>query len=316
MDMSTLHTPLITIGIPTYNRPEGLANTLQRATQQTYKNLEILISDNASIDEQAVRAVVDAYKADPRVRYIRQPVNIGSTGNFPFLAREAKGEYFLWMSDDDDVELGYVQALVDKLSQNPTVAIVMGGYDVEDRMSNPVIRLNLTEHLHALQGTTAYERLKAYILQPDHLGKSRLNWGLFPTPLIQKAFRDCFKHLGSQQTAQWADLPIDMRMLSYGDLAVVDTVVWHVNLLPTSDGRSQLVGAFRKLKEMSARTQISLSAVVKDSDLTTPQKVELLGILRRRARKEKLQLFIYYQMIGRSPRLARWIKKLWYHLFS
>ena len=41
-------TPLVTVGIPTYNRPEGLERTLACITQQTYPNLEIIISDNCS----------------------------------------------------------------------------------------------------------------------------------------------------------------------------------------------------------------------------------------------------------------------------
>ena len=42
--------PLVTVGIPTYNRPAGLERTLECIRQQSYTNLEIIVSDNCSTD--------------------------------------------------------------------------------------------------------------------------------------------------------------------------------------------------------------------------------------------------------------------------
>ena len=42
-------TPMVTVGIPTFNRPEGLERTLACITKQTYTNLEIIVSDNCSM---------------------------------------------------------------------------------------------------------------------------------------------------------------------------------------------------------------------------------------------------------------------------
>src|SRR6185369_14932342 len=41
-------TPLVSVGVPTYSRPEGLRRALRALTEQTYENLEIIVSDNAS----------------------------------------------------------------------------------------------------------------------------------------------------------------------------------------------------------------------------------------------------------------------------
>ena len=94
--------PLVTVGIPTYNRPAGLRRTLECIFSQTYRNLEILISDNCS-ETVETRAVALAYqRADPRVRYHRQERNIGLEANFKFLLERARGEFFFWAADDDE----------------------------------------------------------------------------------------------------------------------------------------------------------------------------------------------------------------------
>jgi glycosyltransferase involved in cell wall biosynthesis len=94
--------PLVTVGIPTFNRPDGLRRTLECIRGQTYRNLEIIVSDNCS-DTPETRAVVLAHQqADPRVRYVRQERNIGLEANFKFLLARATGEFFFWAADDDE----------------------------------------------------------------------------------------------------------------------------------------------------------------------------------------------------------------------
>lgn len=308
--------PLITIGIPTYNRPEGLANTLLKATSQTYKNLEIIVSDNASIDEASYREVIESFSHDKRIKYIRQKENLGSLGNFPFLTEVATGEYFLWMSDDDDVELNYIEELYLAMESETNFSIIFGGYDIEDMMSEPVIRTNLTKHHANLRHDSTYERMKSYIEQPDHLGKSRLNWGLFPIALIRRAFKECQTHIDSTQQPIWGDFPIDFRLLSYGNVKVVDKVLWHVKLLPTSDGKSQLTGAFSKLAMISRRTEKALIATINDSNLSKAQKKTLIGLVKKKSKKEKIQLFLYYKVIGQWSWGARKVKELYYLLFA
>lgn len=61
--------PLITIAIPTYNRADSyLRHALDSALNQTYKNIEIVVSDNCSVDntEEVVQGL-----HDPRIRYFK-----------------------------------------------------------------------------------------------------------------------------------------------------------------------------------------------------------------------------------------------------
>ena len=64
--------PLISIGIPTYNRPIGLEKTINCFINQTYKNIEIIISDNNSKDPK-VQQLCEKYSIqDSRIKYFRQ----------------------------------------------------------------------------------------------------------------------------------------------------------------------------------------------------------------------------------------------------
>jgi glycosyltransferase involved in cell wall biosynthesis len=98
--MTTTQTqlPKISIGIPTFNRRDYVLEAIHSALAQTYANVEIIVSDNASTDDtwQHLTAL-----ADPRLVLLRQTTNLGMTGNFNATLSVATGEYFLLLSDDD-----------------------------------------------------------------------------------------------------------------------------------------------------------------------------------------------------------------------
>lgn len=115
--------PLVTVGIPTYNRPYRLRKALSCVVGQTYKNLEILVADNCSTDLGA-RDICEEFK-DSRIIFYQHDKNYGPTFNFNFLLKQAKGEYFLWAADDDQLESSFIEDCVEVLSSLPnTVAMV------------------------------------------------------------------------------------------------------------------------------------------------------------------------------------------------
>lgn len=95
----TSERPLITVGVTTYNRPELLRECVRSILEQEYDNVEILIGNDC-----VAVPVSDAslkFGADPRIRIINHPQNIGAYQNNYFLLREAKGDWFTWLADDD-----------------------------------------------------------------------------------------------------------------------------------------------------------------------------------------------------------------------
>lgn len=107
-------TPRVTIAVPTFNRPEQLREAVESAQAQSYPNIEILIGDNAGLEE--VRAWSRRVSArDPRVRYQSYGRNLGMAGNWNALADAADGELFLLLADDDRLLPECVQTLVDAI---------------------------------------------------------------------------------------------------------------------------------------------------------------------------------------------------------
>jgi glycosyltransferase involved in cell wall biosynthesis len=104
-----LHQPLVSVGVPTYNRPQSLRRTLECITNQSYKNLEIIISDNCSPGTETQDVVNEFVNKDSRIKYYRQDVNKGAAFNFKFLLEKATGEYFAWMADDDEWDKFFIE---------------------------------------------------------------------------------------------------------------------------------------------------------------------------------------------------------------
>ncbi len=106
--MSNQTLPLVTIGIPTYNRANGyLREALESALAQSYPNLEIVMSDNGSTDN--TESVVKSY-ADSRIRFFRQQPPVAPNDNFNFCLNQANGTYFLMLHDDDKIDPDFIDA--------------------------------------------------------------------------------------------------------------------------------------------------------------------------------------------------------------
>ena len=103
--------PLVSVGIPTYNRPEGLRRTLECITGQTYQNIEIIISNNCSPDPRVEEVILEFQKKDKRIQYFKQVENIFGK-NFPFVLEKSKGVYFMWAADDDEWESFHIERLM------------------------------------------------------------------------------------------------------------------------------------------------------------------------------------------------------------
>ena len=88
----------VTIGIPTWNRSSYVVEAIRSALAQSYQNLEIIVSDNASTDDTWEK--LQQFQ-DNRIALLRQQSNIGGIANLNACLRHATGEFFLLLSDDD-----------------------------------------------------------------------------------------------------------------------------------------------------------------------------------------------------------------------
>jgi len=131
--------PLVSVGIPTYNRPEGLKRTLECITGQTYENLEIIVSDNCSSDPKVEAVVKEFQKQDNRIQYFRQTENFGMGYNFKFVLEKAIGEYFMWAADDDQWDNLYISTCLNELI-NKKVCSVFTSFYTKNRVLNTIKR--------------------------------------------------------------------------------------------------------------------------------------------------------------------------------
>lgn len=109
--------PAVSIGIPVFNGENFLEATLDSLLSQTFGDFEIVISDNASTDrtEDLVR---DVAAGDTRIRYVRQPRNLGAAPNYNTVFQLSRAPLFKWAAHDDVCEPEFVQRCVDALRKD------------------------------------------------------------------------------------------------------------------------------------------------------------------------------------------------------
>lgn len=110
------------MGLPIRNAAESVESVVQSVLAQDTGDLELVITDNASTDdtESVCRALA---RVDGRIRYVRQPQNIGLLPNFMFALTESRGCYFRWIGDDDWLATDYLSRCLAALADRPDAVL-------------------------------------------------------------------------------------------------------------------------------------------------------------------------------------------------
>ncbi len=118
--------PRVTVGLPVYQGAQYIDEAIRAVRAQTYRDLELVISDNGSTD--CTEAICRRHAAeDPRVSYYRSPVNRGASWNYNRLVELAQGEYFKWASHDDVIMPEFVERCVHFLDADPELVLCHTG---------------------------------------------------------------------------------------------------------------------------------------------------------------------------------------------
>lgn len=118
----TQRQPLVTVAMPIYNGAATLERALGLIRSQTYRDLDIILCDDASTDATPDICAAAA-REDDRIRFIRHPRNLGMTGNFNYALPLKRGELFMWAGQDDEKLPGYVASAVAPMVANPRIAL-------------------------------------------------------------------------------------------------------------------------------------------------------------------------------------------------
>jgi glycosyltransferase involved in cell wall biosynthesis len=126
--------PKVSVIIPTYNRADFLAETVDSVLNQTYGDFEIIIVDDGSTDN--TYQVAQTF-TDPRIKYIRQE-NQGLSGARNSGIRCAEAEYLAFLDSDDILFPHKLEIQVQALDDNPGIGLVAGGFLYIDEHSKPL----------------------------------------------------------------------------------------------------------------------------------------------------------------------------------
>jgi glycosyltransferase involved in cell wall biosynthesis len=124
--------PKVTVGIPTYNRPDWLHECIASVLSQSYRDFRVLISDNAS--GRSTAEVVASFD-DSRIDYSRSPRNLGMIGNINRIIERADTELLVIIPDDDILYSEYLATTVHLFDAHKSVGVVHTGHKRIDAQS-------------------------------------------------------------------------------------------------------------------------------------------------------------------------------------
>ena len=114
--------PMLTVGMPVYNAERFIANALDSFLGQTFKDFELLISDNASTDR--TEEICRQYAArDQRIRYFRNAKNMGAGWNFRRVYSLANGKYYKSAAHDDMIQPDFLRLCLDALEADDSLVL-------------------------------------------------------------------------------------------------------------------------------------------------------------------------------------------------
>lgn len=148
----------VSIGLPVHNGERYLEAAIESILGQSFGDLELVISDNASTDATG-EICRDLASRDPRIRYERQPVNVGARRNFEIVHDRARGELFKWSGHDDVLHPKFVARCVERLEADDATVLCATDICVIDGDGDQMgwIRRPITA-----EGDTPHERLRQF----------------------------------------------------------------------------------------------------------------------------------------------------------
>lgn len=165
----------VTIGVPVYNGERFLHQCLDSLLSQTYRDFVLVISDNASTDR--TREICGAYaKTDPRVRYHRNPVNVGMYGNFNRLLALVRTPYVKLATADDFWAPTMLADAMQEMERDPSLVLCYPNAVLVDEQGCEIRRYEKPLHLMEDDAVLRFKRvLTDLALQNQLMGVMRID---------------------------------------------------------------------------------------------------------------------------------------------
>lgn len=280
-------TPLISVGMPTYNRPQRLARALNCICSQTYTHLEIIVSDNGSSD-QGVHEVMEHFaQHDARIKLIFNQLNRGPGWNFENVFRLSTGVYFMWAADDDSWEADYIETLYNLMNINHNACLAFSDMDAIN-MDGSISSLYkpFNQSFSPYENPKTYCRLRSFVLQDPFLGKANLIYGLHRRSTLSASLKNYL------YTSAWgSDMLLMSEVLSRGALILSKKKLFHKHHNSSDDQASVTIAPqanFLAVKYMYAYARLRhnialLSIAISCRAMTTQDKFKLSLVILSQA---------------------------------
>lgn len=179
---------LLTICIPTYNRPEYLQSCLESILAQTFQDYRIVILDNGSEKDYSgvLRCIIDS-----RITYRRHNSNLGNKENIKIALREyLDTKYIMVFHDDDLMAPGFLEYAISALEQNENVVFVSSMMRQFEGHSPELTPLSSSPHPMLCTG---YDLVKLFLTGfPLHFGST-----LYRSDILLRGLPDTDKYAGA-----------------------------------------------------------------------------------------------------------------------
>jgi glycosyltransferase involved in cell wall biosynthesis len=223
--------PPLSIGLAVYNGDRYLREAVDSLLNQTYSDFELIICDNASSD--GTEAICREYASqDHRIRYSRNPINIGGVNNQNLTFRLARGRYFRLAAHDDICAPTLLERCVEVLEEHPDVVLCYSGmiaidsdgvatgerHGTEGTGSRPSQRFRELSYRHypcdATYGVMRSDILRQTSLQQNYTGSDRTllcdlalrgQFHAIPEALFYKRFHDGNSYKDWRGRMAWFD---------------------------------------------------------------------------------------------------------------
>jgi glycosyltransferase involved in cell wall biosynthesis len=182
--------PLVSVIIPTYNRPDYLKQAIASAIKQTYQNIEIIVSDNCSTEN--TQAVAASF-GDSRIKFWRHQQNVGMLANQQHGFKMARGKYVASLHDDDIWNENFLAKLVPVLEANSELILAFCDQYIIDADS-------IINHAGTEENTRGYKRDK--LAKGIHQPFSKIG-------LIDKSIPTAASCVIRNNVVDWDSIPLE-----------------------------------------------------------------------------------------------------------
>ncbi|NJM70297.1 MAG: glycosyltransferase family 2 protein [Scytonema sp. RU_4_4] len=309
--------PSVAVCIPTYNQAQYLIHSVGSACSQTYSNVEVWVSDNASTDDTP-ELMAQICQNFPQVRYHRHPQNMGMTANCNWVLSQPDTEFVIRLDSDDAMLPRYVETLVALMQKYPEVGWAhVATQEIDEYGKQSVVRRVLRKH----EFQSAEEALRASVSGL----RTASSIFMFRTKALQEVG---FYGDGHLKYSEDYDLAIRMSDAGYGNIYSDDILaeyrVWSdaEHTRPKRKGdqlkaylwiyKKSLLPAFQKrgwdtkvIDKYRRKMALIHSAACFSPIFTKAEREELIGLLKELGDSPSLRLRLFALSLGLAP-LFEW----------